>query len=190
MKLSDAEILQDFSGGSHEAFRCLFRMYYPKVRAFVHGFLKNDDDTDDVVQLVFIKLWKHRGKFREVQRFDAYLYALTKYTLLNFIAARRPVAFTEEVEGLDTASDSTPEEELEARDLQLKIDMIVESMPLQRRTVFRLSRIQGLANDEIARRLGIQKKTVENHLNLALKELKEALQLYLIMLIIWVKHGH
>ena len=98
--------------------------------------------------------------------------------------------WTPEGEGLDTASDSTPEADLEARDLQLKIDMSVESMPLQRRTVFRLSRIQGLANDEIARRLGIQKKTVENHLNLALKELKEALQLYLIMLIIWVKHGH
>lgn len=188
--LPNEDILRGVVGGSHEAFRSLFMCYYPKVRAFIHGFLKNDDDAEDVAQLVFIKLWNKREQFRNVHHFDAYLYALTKYTMLNFIAAKRPVVFTEEVEKLETACETTPDIELETRDLELRIDMIVESMPLQRRTVFRLSRIQGLANDEIARRLGIQKKTVENHLNLALKELKEALQVYLIMLIIWVNNGY
>lgn len=69
----------------------------------------------------------------------------------------------------------TPYEELLASDLKLLIDMVVDSMSPQRKMVYILSRVRGLSNDEIAVKLGIHKKTVENHLNLALRELKNVI---------------
>jgi RNA polymerase sigma-70 factor, ECF subfamily len=53
-------------------------------------------------------------------------------------------------------------------------------MPVQRKTIYQLSRTQGLSNDEIASQLGIAKKTVENQLSLALQELRRIVQLFLI----------
>lgn len=70
-----------------------------------------------------------------------------------------------------------------AKDTQLLIDMVVENMPQQRQMIYRMSREQHLKNDEIAQRLGLQKKMVENHLNLALKEIKKAV--YLMILLPW-----
>ena len=70
-----------------------------------------------------------------------------------------------------------------AKDTQLLIDMVVENMPQQRQMIYRMRREQQLKNDEISQRLGLQKKMVENHLNLALKEIKKAV--YLMILLPW-----
>lgn len=64
--------------------------------------------------------------------------------------------------------------------------MIVENMPQQRQAIYRMSREQHLKNEEIATKLGLQKKTVENHLNLALKEIKKALYLVILLQYHWV----
>lgn len=181
----DAQTIDAFAQGDHEAFRALFKAFYPKVCAFVHGFVKDPDDAEDVVQLVFIKLWEKRQHFLRVHHLDAYLYQLTKYTMLNFIRTKSIVPPMTEVTEQVAENEYTQEEELEAKDLRLIMEMVVENMPPQRRTIFKLSRMEGLSNEEIAQRLGIQKKTVENHLNLALKELKQALLLSLILLTIW-----
>ena len=69
----------------------------------------------------------------------------------------------------------SPHEDLIAKDLQLLIDMVVETMPPQRKLIYQLSREVGLSNPEIAEKLQLSKKTVENHLNLALKELRKVL---------------
>ena len=84
------------------------------------------------------------------------------------------------------ANESSPHDDVVAKDTQLLIDMVVESMPQQRQMIYRMSREQHLKNEEIAQRLGIQKKTVENHLNLALKEIKKALYLMILLPCHWV----
>lgn len=84
------------------------------------------------------------------------------------------------------ANIASPHEEIVAKDTQLLIDMIVENMPPQRQTIYRMSREQHLKNEVIAQQLGLQKKTVENHLNLALKEIKKALYLMILLQLHWV----
>ena len=72
-------------------------------------------------------------------------------------------------------SENSLEEEFYAKETQLIIDLVVQKMPPQRKKIFELSRYKGVSNDEIATSLNISKKTVENHLNAALKEIKKAL---------------
>ncbi len=69
----------------------------------------------------------------------------------------------------------SPQEDLIAKDAQLLVDMVVSQMPSQRQKVYRMSREKGLSNQEIAKILGISKKTVENHLNLALGIIRKAI---------------
>lgn len=80
---------------------------------------------------------------------------------------------------------TSPIEQIEASDLQLLIDMTVENMPPQRQAVYKLSRVEGLSNDQIAEKLGLQKKTVENHLNLALGEIRKVLKMFILLLLAW-----
>lgn len=171
--------------GSHEAFHEVFRVFYPKVRAFAMGFMKNEADADDIVQTVFIKLWTKRGMLQKVENLDTYLYTITKNTVLNQMASYK--AFTVDIMSMREATSSTasPLEQIEAQDLKLLIDMVVEHMPPQRQTIYRMSRNDGLSNDEIAKQLGLQKKTVENHLYLALGEIREMLKILILLIWAW-----
>jgi len=61
--------------------------------------------------------------------------------------------------------------------------MVVSEMPKQRQLIYRLSKEQGLSNEEIASKLGISKRSVENQISMALKEIKRAISFYLIFLL-------
>ena len=109
-----------------------------------------------------------------VNNFDSYMFTLSKYTILNYIEARHIIP-VEIDDAPDVSDTTTPYDEIVANDLKLLVDLTVSEMPPQRKQIFHLSRQEGLTNDEIAVKLGIQKKTVENHLNLALKELRNVI---------------
>ena len=172
--------------GDHQAFQRVFRAFYSKVHAFAQGFIKNESDADDISQNVFINLWTKRDALHTVDNLDAYLYTITKHTILNHIASRK--AFTIDIASMKetSASGVTVQEQIEANDMKLLVDMIVNNMPPQRQAVYRMSREEGLSNDVIAERMGLQKKTVENHINLALGDIRKMLK---ILILIWLSWG-
>ena len=179
--MDERTLVDALAGGSRDAFRELFVLYYPKVRYFIGGLLKSEAEAEDLTQDVFVKLWANRERFTEVRTFGTYLYVLAKNTTFNYIESKQTRQANLNETSFDEAGQATPYEELIARDLQLLVDLVVESMPTQRRTVYRLSRDAGLSNAEIAEKLQLSKKTVENHLNLALKELRNVILAFLIL---------
>lgn len=176
--------LEQFAAGSHAAFRELFMHYHLKVYYFVLGLIKSEDDAEDLTQEIFLKLWTHRSHFTEVKVFGSYLYVLAKHTVFNYIESRR-ICLQELQEGVGDEGNriETPYEELIAKDLQLLVDLIVDSMPAQRKKIYQMSRNKGLSNSEIAEKLQLSKKTVENHLTLALKELRNAVLTFTIVML-------
>lgn len=161
--------------GSQKAFQVIFMRYYPKIRNFVYGLVKSQQDAEDITQEIFSKVWTNRNMFAEVRDFGSYLFILTRNTTFNFLEAQQiRIERLNEKPFVEEMNDS-PHEDLIAKDLQLLIDMVVETMPPQRKLIYQLSREVGLSNPEIAEKLQLSKKTVENHLNLALKELRKVL---------------
>ena len=186
---ADKELLlmKRISVGDERAFQQLFDIYYPQVRGFVLSFVKNFDDTEDIVQSVFIKLWQKRDRLADVINPNAYLFRMGRNAIMNFLANKKyvvqplSVGFNKD----DSSLDATPQDLLEMQDTKLLIDMVVCNMPTQRRQVYEMSRNEGLSNEEIAKRMNLTKKTIENHLNLALKELRKVLKC-LFLLMSWV----
>ncbi len=179
-------IIEKLAEGDHSAFHQVFKAFYGKVYYFALGFIKNQTDADDITQMVFTKLWMKRSMLADVQNLDTYLYTITKNTVLNFISTHKPYSLDiDTIKNLEETSPSQ-QEQIEAQDLQILIDMIVSNMPPQRQAVYRMSREEGLSNEEIAQKMGIQKKTVENHLNLALGDIRKMLKILILLLCNWV----
>lgn len=138
---------------------------------------------------VRLSLRKSGGSARNSQKSKTSIptfFILAKYTVINYISTKRVIPIDIDSLPDQCANIASPHEEIVAKDTQLLIDMIVENMPPQRQTIYRMSREQHLKNEEIAQQLGLQKKTVENHLNLALKEIKKALYLMILLQLHWV----
>ena len=165
-------LMERTAEGDSGAFRLLFDAYYPQVLGFMKGVLRSDEDVSDIAQEVFVKLWLMRAALPEISSLRSYIYRMSLNLTINYIKQRRPE--TAEL-FRDLPYDQMVEERIDLRDKEAFIAEVVRRMPEQRRWVFVMSRFENISNERIASILGIRKKTVENHLNLALKELRAAL---------------
>lgn len=168
--------LKEVAFGNPNAFRSFFIKYYPKVKRFIYYFIKSEEIAEDLSQDVFEYIWVNRNRLPGLQSLDAYLFCMAKNKALNYLS--RQALENAYAMSCPIVREYSIEEELYAAELEMLILLIIEKMPGQRRRIFEMSRYENLKNQEIADLLHLSKKTVENHLNLALKQLrKEIFQL-------------
>ena len=175
----DKETVKALSGGDQQAFDALFREYFPKIKTFLLGFLKDEAEAEDLSQDVFMKIWQNRTTLADVENLNAYLYCAAKNTLYNYIERSRKATFYSIVHTMEIPTTDQLEELLMAKDLKKMIGHTVDQMPPQRKTIFKLSRNGHFSNDEIALQLNISKRTVEGHISAALADLRKVLHLFL-----------
>ncbi|WP_313380072.1 RNA polymerase sigma-70 factor [Proteiniphilum saccharofermentans] len=174
-KQLEIECLANLSEGDHRSYELLFLAYHPKVFHFLCGFIKNEEEAYDMAQEIFYKVWVNRVSMAEVRSFKAYLFSMARHMIYNHYEHN----LVKEKYTLDQLAQSEtyePEQNLFAKDLSFLIDLVVSQMPEQRQRVFTMSRKEGFSSDEIALRLKIHKRTVENHISNALSDLRRALQ--------------
>ena len=179
---TERDIFRLFAEGNAEAFRKIFESFYPKVYGFVEHLVHDPDEAKDVTQKIFIRMWINRDKFLDVNGYDSYIFILSKYTVLNHIRHRKTPVTDAPLH--DIRDSGSPEDKVQMQEIRKRVDGIVEKMPRQRRQIFRMSRMLGLRNDEIARELDLSKKTVENHINLALKEIRKKFPVLFLLIFI------
>lgn len=168
--------IKELALGSHDAFRCLFMSYFPRVKYFIRHLTKSEPIAEELAQDVFMKIWEQREQLAIIESFSSYVYRMAKNMALNYLRHKYlEDTYLEEYEG---ETEQTIEGELYAHEMELLEQLIVSRMPPKRKAIYEMSRKEGLTNDEIATRMDISKKTVENHLNLALKEIRKALLLF------------
>jgi len=174
--------LEALRNGEHKAFEVIFTAYYNKVRYFINGLLKSEADAEELAQDIFVKLWINRESINLHKSFNAYIYAVARNAAFNFLKHKLVEAsYLEDYTELNEVADS--EQLIFAKEIGLLVELTVGKMPVQRKTIYQLSRNQGLSNNEIACQLGIAKKTVENQLSLALQELRRIGQLFFVFFV-------
>ena len=178
--LEEENILKRVSEGDMSAFQDLYYEYYGKTKSFLTGFLRDPIVCEDLTQEIFVKVWTMRHILPEVRSLNSYLYRMSKNVALNYLrsAAR-------EVHGMaDIEDDRILEDAISAKQKLKIVGSVISNMPLKRRSIFLMSRIFGIPNDQIAEQMNVSKKTVENHINLAGKELRRAMAELLVVIFI------
>ncbi len=170
-----------------QAFELLFREYYSRLCCFANRFISNMPESEEIVQEVFLKIWKRRDELRLDSNLSSYLFKSVQNLCLNFIEHRKiEDNYYEVIELLykNNDVDFNVYESVLFNELQQNIDKAVDSLPDECRKIFRMSRQEGMKYSEIAEKLNISVKTVETQISRALAKLKFELKDFLTALII------
>ncbi len=161
------------SRGDERAFEELYMGYRGVAYFFVLSFVKDSSVAKDIVHDSFVKIWLKRENLARVVSFDSYLFRMLRNAVMDYFETlqinRRYVAET--LKCTDDFSEITSNQ-VSLDELELIIFDAVSNMPERRREVFRLSRYQNIENSEIALRLGIDIRTVENHITAAMAAIR------------------
>jgi RNA polymerase sigma-70 factor (ECF subfamily) len=166
----DAHLVKRLHNDDIFAFNELYQKYSAKAYNFIIKHLDTEEDTKDLLQELFLTIWNKRKDINEDLSFNSYLFTIT----LNLIRKhfRKKVKDRNIIHNWTETTVHYSQDSsylTETHNLELISNKIISELPPKRKQVFELSRKKGLSNEEIAEKLNITKKTVENHLNLALK---------------------
>lgn len=183
MEIIDEGILKRFKEGDHSAFDQIFHSYYNRVKNFIYGLIKSDEDAKEIAQDIFTNLWINRKSIDLNKSFNAYLFISARNLSFNYLKHRTvEKVYINDYLNINKDFDNQTEEFLFAKEINLLIDMTVEKMPIRRKNIYIYSRVKGYSNEEIAEKLHISKKTVENQLSLALKEIRKVIFLFMMLI--------
>jgi len=168
------------------AFEELFRTHYSRLCSYANTFLKDTDASEEIVQEVMFRIWVNRDSLSITTSIQSYLFRAVRngcMNMLKHIEVREDYKVWNETNG--PASEYIKEDHIIVSELQQKIRDAIDRLPMERKKVFIMSRYDGLTYIEIAAKLGISVKTVENQMSKALKTLREELSEYLPLLILF-----
>ena len=175
-KPSDRQLADQIKKGQTHAFDLLFDRYSQRLYRFSKSLLKNHEDAEGVVQEVFFRIWEKRDELNERKSFRSFLFSIAYNLIIDQF--RKRVKDQEYEQFLIKQAQQNywnPENKLEYKELKKKVNKAVTELPEQRKKIYQLSREEGLSYKEIAGRLHIKPKTVENHINLALRYIRKRL---------------
>jgi RNA polymerase sigma-70 factor (ECF subfamily) len=163
------------------AFEQFFKQHFASLCAWCqHKYGFDSDITKEVVHTAFIKLWKNRSTVSADVPVKAFLHTIINNTSLDILRhAKVRKRFERYVQQRNENAGSTPQESYDTKKLRTDIDTAVAELPEQMRTIFELSRYEGLKYAEIARQLNVSLSTVETQMGRALKKLRIKLAGYL-----------
>jgi RNA polymerase sigma-70 factor (ECF subfamily) len=175
---TDGELLHLLADGSSEAFTEIYNRYWKKLFAVAAARIQDMEEAEEIVQEIFVSLWKRRSELQITTALDRYLVVSVKYRVIKVLGRRyQGRKYMNSLhEGLE---DDSTQQWLAFEELQERLEALVSGLPEKCQLVYRLSREQGYTQQQIAQELRISEKTVEAHLGKALKALRHGLNQFL-----------
>jgi RNA polymerase sigma-70 factor (ECF subfamily) len=173
-------ILQKMVEGDVKAFKYFFDTYYEELCNFVNCYVRDEILSEDLVQSVFVYLWEKKDSLPIECSIKAYLYTASKNRSLNHLRdTKNKIKISRQLFlEPELVSTENAEQVVEFDELKEIISRAIDRLPGQCKIIYQLSRDKGLTNKEIAEKLGISLKTIENQITIANRKIKEYLQPY------------
>jgi RNA polymerase sigma-70 factor (ECF subfamily) len=184
MEFQDEQIALLLSKKDEAAFEQVFKTHYKNLHAYAFTMLKDEDEAEETVQQVFFKLWERSEHLSFSGSIAAYLYRAVHNESLNFIKHQKVKAGHQLHVAYSMKNKMEYQGRMMRKELENKFREALNELPEQCRTVFQLSRFEDMKYKEIADKLDISIKTVENHMGKALKLLRTKLVDFLPLLLI------
>lgn len=176
--MTESELIAALRQGSQSAFNEIYRLYAKRLFAFCYQFCKSVEETEEIVEDVFVKLWLHRASIRHDDTVRPLLFVIMRRRLINAYRARvsSPVYSSYQEMAMARRADSSHADyQLEYDDFVRRLHQAVGELPATQRKVFVMAKLEGLRNREIVSALGLSEQTVKNQLFLAVKYLRARL---------------
>ena len=171
---SDNHLVELLQKGNVAAFDSLFEVYSPKLYGFALKYFKNETDTEELVQEVFVKVWENRQSLKSELSFKSYLFTIALNQIRkHFNKKATSLRYLESLQNDPEFSDQVMTDDYETTLRQ--IYQIIEQMPPRRREIFMKSKLEGKSSKEIAAELNISAGTVDNQVSEALRYIRSRL---------------
>jgi len=170
----ETALLKGLKKSDHECFQNLFAKYSQPLYRFSLSYLKSTEAAEDVVQEVFLKIWQKRKEIDTGKSFQSYLFTIAlnvirkqfnKLSASNLLKHDLLISFAENKETFDDKDDFN--------EMVNKLEVLIQQMPERRRKIFRMKKLEGKSQKEIADKFDITPKTVEYHITESMKFLKK-----------------
>ena len=176
-KKSEIQLIRAFKKGDTQAFKLLFDRYHERLYSFLFSLLKSKEDTEEIIQETFLKIWETREHFREEYPFESLLFRIARNTSLNYNRKKvNRAVFEKNYAFIANLSEESADQYLLFKETQSIIETILNGLPPKRKEIFLLQKVEGLSRQEIAEKLGISVITVDHQLFKANKYVKDEFQ--------------
>jgi len=165
-----------------EAAREFFEIFHPKLVRFAVIYTSSLHDANDLVADVFVKLFRNKRKLEDIKDIQYYLYKAVKNQCITYFKKKKSDLSVNDIEWEETGymyEIQNPESEFLTKELASEIEEIINGFPPKRKIIYKMVVIDGLKYKEAAEILDLSIKTIENHLSLAVKELRHKIRNYL-----------
>jgi RNA polymerase sigma-70 factor (ECF subfamily) len=186
MELQDHSITNLLAKRDESAFEQVFKTHFKNLHAYAMTLLKDEDEAEEIVQQVFFKLWDRAENLTVSGSVAAYLYRAVHNESLNYLKHLK-VRSEHQLHVAHSMKNRTEHSagKMITKELEKKFQAALNELPEQCRTIFQLSRFEEMKYREIADKLDISVKTVENQMGKALKQLRVKLVEFLPLLFLF-----
>jgi len=175
-KYDKSELFLKIKNGDRNAFRIFFEKHNQSLYRFLISRGVDDSTAEELVQKTFVMIWEKRDGIDPEKSLRAYLFQIAYSRMLNHI--RNNKKFHDSKNIPDEGNHPTPADDLQNKQLKIAIDKAIAAMPPKRRMVFEFCFLKDFTYKETAGAMNISVKTVENHMALALKDMRRSLRIF------------
>lgn len=176
---SVSDLVTALRAGSEPAFRELFNRYADKVFRYVMRFVQTEPVAEELMQDVFMKVWNYRDNLDASQSFNNFLFRTTKNHILNYLRdMQRDVALNKEYRLSLSSFHNAVEDTLIHEEYIALANKAIALLPDKRRSIFIMSRLEGMSYEQIAQALHISKDTVRLQMIKSIKSIREYLKVH------------
>lgn len=171
----EKSLVKQLSKGSILAFNTLFREYNNRLYNFAYRYLRSKEEAEELVQEVFTIVWEKRTNLKKELSFKSFLFTISFNIIKKHFRSR--TYLSEYYKGMKNIyTDEQTSQQITYNSFYQLVNELVSKLPERRKEIFIKSRFEGLSIKEIANKLGISHKTVENQLSDTLKYLRASLE--------------
>ena len=168
----DPSLLHLISKGDEKAFRVLFDHYKDRFYFVALKMTRFDHIAEEMVQEVFLKIWRNRETLADIEKPDAYFFTVLYRQVYQYFKKEALNRKLLQEAGPEGDASNLTEETLMARESKRLLEEAVAKLPPQQQAIYRMNKIEGFSYQEIAEKLNLSPNTVRNHLAAAVRTIR------------------
>jgi len=173
-----------------EQFKALFNQFKRPIHDYIRTITGSSDIAEEMTQDVFVRLWRKKGSFNEIENMDNYIFRIARNECMRYFKkAAVETQLFRDLQGRMTYECNNISEHMNFKETEALLVKAVASLSPQRQKVYQLSRRQDLRIEEIATEMQLSHNTVRNHLVEALRQIRHYFLKYGSFLLWILVHG-